>query len=206
MAQPCGVVPRAMALGVTSVFPVGDGRHWNDSRNLPRVDRRAPVDDVAFMQVLVAKLVAEGGVDPERVFFAGISNGGFMSEELARTAALPIAGIAIVAAAASEPSRQSGPPRRPCRLLDVRGHSRSDPAVRGPSSKLGGIRPSQRGVRRVARLQAAGGGVAGQGGGGGATLRTSRAVEDVAHEWAQANGLPPAPLVEPLPMPAGTRR
>ena len=40
-------------------------------------------DDVGFLAALVARLVGELGVDPQRVFAAGVSNGGSMALRLA---------------------------------------------------------------------------------------------------------------------------
>jgi polyhydroxybutyrate depolymerase len=196
MAALMGVVPRAAAVGMVTVFPEGIDRAWNDNRDAPRLARRQGVDDVAFLQALVAGLVAEGIADPSRVFFCGISNGGFMSEMLARQARVPVAGIALVAAGATEPSRRWGPPARPCTVLLFEGTG--DPIVPyggGPISILGGLRNS----RNAAPSARPAAGRRGEQGGRG----IGAPVEAVAQDWAVTNGCGPTPAVEALPCPPG---
>lgn len=71
---------------------------WNAGAccGLPRVD---DVDDVAFVMAMIAELVAEYSVDPERVFLAGFSNGGMLSYRLACEYGNAFAGIAVVGGA-----------------------------------------------------------------------------------------------------------
>ncbi len=56
------------------------------------------VDDVGFLEALVAREVASHGLDDRRVYAAGYSNGGFMVQRLACERPSLLAGIAIVAA------------------------------------------------------------------------------------------------------------
>jgi len=53
--------------------------------------------------------VADGVAAPGPVFAAGISNGAFLAEHLARHASLPVAGIALVAGSATVVSRRAVP-------------------------------------------------------------------------------------------------
>jgi polyhydroxybutyrate depolymerase len=197
MAALCGIVPRAREMGVLTVFPEGVNRVWNDSRSAPRVAARQGVDDVGFLQALVARMTGDGSVDPGRVYFAGISNGSFMSEHLARHALVPIAGLALVAGPSTVPSNQLGPPQRPCPVLMFSGTA--DPLVPydgGPITLMRGNRGGQaqrddggRAVRRAMR----GRGPAASGRG------QCVAAEVVAQQWAQANGDGSQPVVEGLP-------
>ena len=41
------------------------------------------IDDVGFISLLIDELIIEYGIDPNRVYITGISNGGFMSYTLA---------------------------------------------------------------------------------------------------------------------------
>ncbi|QXD14135.1 alpha/beta hydrolase fold domain-containing protein [Rhodocaloribacter litoris] len=54
------------------------------------------VDDVAFISALIGHLVATYRIDPQRVYVAGMSNGGMMAYRLACEVADRIAAVAIV--------------------------------------------------------------------------------------------------------------
>lgn len=81
-------------------FPQGVAKGWNDGRPLrSRRDRmRAGVDDVGFLATLVDHLHGVYGIDRERVYATGISNGGFMSFRLGLELSDRIAAIAPVTA------------------------------------------------------------------------------------------------------------
>ena len=55
-------------------------------------------DDTAFLLAVIDKLINEPGVDADRVYVTGISNGGFMAQRLACDAPDRIAAMASVAA------------------------------------------------------------------------------------------------------------
>ncbi len=72
-------------------YPSGVGGHWNDGRNVQRyVAHRERVDDVDFLAKLVDELVEKRDVDPQEVFFLGVSDGAMMAHRFAceRTAKL----------------------------------------------------------------------------------------------------------------------
>lgn len=54
------------------------------------------IDDVAYARRVVATLVAQGRVDPARVYAVGFSNGGMMAYRLAAQAPELVAGVAVV--------------------------------------------------------------------------------------------------------------
>ncbi|MEM1166245.1 MAG: PHB depolymerase family esterase [Planctomycetota bacterium] len=59
-------------------FTNGDAQTWNDLR--PGADgRRSREDDAGFINAVVAEAIAMDGVDPERVYVTGSSNGGMMA-------------------------------------------------------------------------------------------------------------------------------
>jgi len=178
-----GLHTRGPAAGFCTVFPDGWNRVWNDQRDAPRLKRREGVDDVAFLTALVARLAAEHGAGPV-VWAAGISNGAFLAEHLARHERLPLAGIALVAGGATVASRQARPhPGRPATVIAFNGTA--DPLVPyggGPIGPLGRIAQ-----RRAGRIGASPGrGVAAP-------------IEAVAADWAATNGCPPAPDIVPGP-------
>ncbi|MCB9547379.1 MAG: esterase [Myxococcales bacterium] len=86
------------------VFPDGVEKGWNDGRPLGsrRDRRRAGVDDVGFLSALVEHLVRTHGLDARRVYFTGMSNGGFMSQRFALDRAEQVAAIGVVVANVAE--------------------------------------------------------------------------------------------------------
>ncbi len=140
MAALTGLARRAPGAGFAAVFPDGSGRVWNDQRgDAPRLARRAVIDDVGFIDALVAKLVADGIADPASVYAIGISNGSLLAEHIARHGLLPFAGIGLVAGPATVPSRDAMPrPARPATVVMF--HGTADPLVPyggGPIGMLG---------------------------------------------------------------------
>jgi polyhydroxybutyrate depolymerase len=85
--------------GFVVAYPQGFEGHWNDCRRAADyAARRLNVDDVAFFEALVERLRRERGVDPARVFVAGVSNGGHFVFRLALERPRRIAGAAAFAA------------------------------------------------------------------------------------------------------------
>jgi polyhydroxybutyrate depolymerase len=71
--------------GFVVAYPQGVEGHWNDDRRVGDfAARRLRVDDVGFLQALVARLVVERNIDRDRVYVTGVSNGGAMVLRLAR--------------------------------------------------------------------------------------------------------------------------
>lgn len=92
--------------GFAVVYPKSFGFDWNDCSSIgdTAVDG-VRADDAAFLAALVDKLVGEIGVDPKRVFAAGVSNGGSMALRLALEH--PQRYHAVAAALANVPAPQN---------------------------------------------------------------------------------------------------
>ncbi|MEM9303254.1 MAG: PHB depolymerase family esterase [Pseudomonadota bacterium] len=71
----------------------GDQQQWNDCRTEPGA-ATSTADDVGFIVALAAWAVDTLGVDPDRIYVGGSSNGGMMSFRLADEAPAPFAAIA----------------------------------------------------------------------------------------------------------------
>lgn len=89
----------ADANGFAVVYPQGSGNYegtpyWN-AHTFPGVD-----DDIGFLSALARSLQSEHGLDPERTFTAGFSNGGMMSYLLAMETPEVFRGAASVVGAA----------------------------------------------------------------------------------------------------------
>jgi polyhydroxybutyrate depolymerase len=89
----------ADAHGFALAYPDAISFDWNDCSKVGdfTVDGRE-VDDVGFLEALTDKLIAEGSVDPARIFATGVSSGGFMSLRLALEAPSRFRAVAAVSA------------------------------------------------------------------------------------------------------------
>ena len=178
-----GLGRRGPAAGFVTVFPDGVNRVWNDSRGAPATRRRQGVDDVAFLQALVTKLATDGRARGDDVYLAGISNGGLMSEHLARHGLLPAAGIGLVAGPGTQPSRTAMP--RPVGSASVVVFAgTADPLMPYGGGPIGPVgRMAQRRDPAGDRGLAVG-------------------AETVAADWVAANGITGAPRIEAVTMAA----
>jgi polyhydroxybutyrate depolymerase len=128
--------------GFVVVFPDGYRRSWHDLRESgPAAEDQ--VDDVGFLTDLVSLFVKEHGVDPARVYVAGMSNGGFMAGTLACKATTVFAAFAEVAATASFDLSSTCKPAAPVPGLFIVGELdplvpyRGGPIARDDSGKKG---------------------------------------------------------------------
>jgi polyhydroxybutyrate depolymerase len=177
MATWTGLATRGPEAGFTTVFPDAVSEVWDDAGH----GRKDGVDDAAFVRALVGCLAPPGGT----AVLAGLSNGAFFAERLARHGLVDAAGIALVAGTAREASRRTEPrPGRAVAALLIEGTA--DPLV--PYRGGRGTGPMGWMARRRARrhLVESGG-------------RETVAAEVVAADWAAANGCTPEPSVESVP-------
>jgi polyhydroxybutyrate depolymerase len=92
--------------GFAVVYPKSFGFDWNDCSAIGNTEvNGVRADDAGFLAALVDKLVGEIGVDPHRVFAAGVSNGGSMAMRLALEH--PRRYRAVAAALANVPAPQN---------------------------------------------------------------------------------------------------
>jgi len=84
--------------GFLLVYPDGFERHWNDCRaTASYTANTVNIDDVGFVRRLVDVLAANAGIDRQRVYATGLSNGGHMALRLALEAPDLVAGVAPMA-------------------------------------------------------------------------------------------------------------
>ena len=128
MERLTGFSPLSDRDGVIVVYPDAFDRNWNDGRADPHIRAQAEgVDDVEFISALITLLSQEYPIDPKRVFAAGISNGGFMSQVLAARLADRIAAIAAVSSGMAPAVAASLQPAMPVSILVINGTD--DPLV-----------------------------------------------------------------------------
>ncbi len=86
------------------------GGEWNDGM------KNRTVDDVGYVQAVLAKLAKTCNIDSHRVYAAGLSNGGFFCQLLACSIPNQIAAIAVVSSTGMEQAlnKSSGDKAIPC--------------------------------------------------------------------------------------------
>jgi polyhydroxybutyrate depolymerase len=95
-------------------------------------------DDLAFLDALIAVLVADGTADPAAIHLVGISSGGMMALRYACLRADRVASVAVFLATMPLEANQDCHPIRPLSVLMVAGTA--DPVVRWTGEvALGGI-------------------------------------------------------------------
>jgi polyhydroxybutyrate depolymerase len=112
------------------IFPDGLDHAWADDRPDARRAGRGPpegTDDVAFIAKLVEKYVADGSVDPKRVYVTGISNGGAMTMTLVCARADLFAAAASVIMNLTDESAGACHPQRTVPMLVMNGTA--DPLI-----------------------------------------------------------------------------
>jgi len=177
MAAWTGLAVRGPAAGFATVFPDAIGENWDDT-GCGRLDG---VDDGAFVAGLIDLLVAEGTAMAGVVFVAGLSNGAFFAERLARQGIVRATGIMLVSGTAREAGRQATPlPAHPSAMLCIEGTR--DPLVPYAGGRASG--PMAWLARRRVRRSLV------------ATDRKVVAVETLTADWAAANGCSAPPTNE----------
>ena len=95
-----------------------------------------PVDDVAYIDAIIADVSARYAVDPRRIFLVGHSNGAFMSHRMACDRASEIAAIVALAGATFNDAMRCAP-TEPVSILDV--HGTADPTIAFGGGVLAGV-------------------------------------------------------------------
>lgn len=188
MARFTGLARRGAAAGVTTVFPDGWKGLWHPLRP---PDREPGLDDARFLAELSNHLEGLGAAWSWPVFLAGISNGAWFAEHVARHSLLPVTGLFLVAGSALEASRRLAPvPLLHTTVIMMMGTGdRTTPYAGGPLTRHGPAGLVRK--RRAARH----GELPGE--------DVVAAAETVASDWAAANGTGSGPVIEELPAQRG---
>jgi len=111
--------------GMILVMPDGIDKRWNDGRT-EHFGNDSMYDDIGFISALIDKMIQDYGVDSDRIFATGISNGGIMSIRLGLDLSNKIAAIAPVTASMAKVV-ESKVPNFPISMLLINGTA--DPLV-----------------------------------------------------------------------------
>jgi polyhydroxybutyrate depolymerase len=183
IARFTGLDRRGPAAGIATVFPDGWKGVWHPAR---APDGVPDLDDALFLAQLCAHLEVDGAARSWPVFLAGVSNGAWFAEHLARHALLPVTGLFLVAGTALEFSRRLAPvPLLRTTVVMMMGTAdRAVPYSGGPLSRRGlsGILLRRRAARHGEQP--------------GEDLVAG--AETVAADWATGNGIRSGPATEEL--------
>lgn len=111
--------------GWVEIYPEGINRQWNDGRTGADGKPLRNSDDLGFLRAMLGQLASEGLIDPDRVFFAGASNGGAMTLRVICQAPELVAGAAVVIM--NQPVGMDCPDGPPVPLMFI--HGAADPMV-----------------------------------------------------------------------------
>lgn len=107
--------------GFILAAPQGVDNQWNDGRKQTISGKISTADDVAFLEAMIAELVAKDQVDPARVYMSGASNGGLMTFRFACERAGLLAGIAPTISKMPVALRDRCKPARPVAVIMIAG-------------------------------------------------------------------------------------
>lgn len=112
----------ADAEGFIVVYPQGFLRQWHYEPT-----QRSDVDDVAFIVVLLERLAEEVSYDPQRIYAAGFSQGGFFAQRLACDLSERVAALGVVGSTMSPGQQATCQPTRPLPVMFI--HGDADPII-----------------------------------------------------------------------------
>lgn len=107
--------------GFILAAPQGVDNQWNDGRKQTISGKVSTADDVAFLEAVIADLVARDRADAARVYLSGASNGGLMTFRFACERAAFLAGIAPTISKMPVALRAACRPSRPVPLIMIAG-------------------------------------------------------------------------------------
>jgi len=87
-----------------AIYPQAMDKHWNDGRESEKFQEHdAKINDVAWIEELIAELKRTYSVDKKRMYATGISNGGIFSQRLAIELGHHFAAVASLTAQIARP-------------------------------------------------------------------------------------------------------
>ena len=125
-ARQTGLSDYADREGFIAVYPDGIEHNWNDGRDTTDA-YKAGADDVKFMRLLVENLKKKLPIDGQRIYAAGVSNGGFFTQRLGCEAADVFAAVGTVSASMPTKLVEHCFPTAPISVVVIQGTA--DPVI-----------------------------------------------------------------------------
>lgn len=116
MANVVQAAQLAQKHGVWVILPSAVLRRWQESPN-----RSSSRDDLGYLSKVIRDATRRYPIDANRVYMAGLSNGGFMASRFACERPLLLAGLAVVGARLRKPVADNCRNARPLPLFMVNG-------------------------------------------------------------------------------------
>lgn len=116
MQKICGFDAIAAREGFVTAYPYAVKNHWNDERgDFKSYSHQNRIDDVKFLSQMIDAIASNYNIDKNRVYMAGVSNGGMMSHLFAIKKGDKIAAMAAVITSIPHTLKNA----RPVRALPV---------------------------------------------------------------------------------------
>lgn len=122
---------RAQRDGAITVYPDKSGSRWNDGRETTADTG----DDLAFVEAMISDLHQRHGVDRQRLYAMGVSNGGIFMQRLGCARGGMFRALSSIAANMAGPLASDCAPARPVSFLMINGTA--DSAVPWRAGELG---------------------------------------------------------------------
>jgi polyhydroxybutyrate depolymerase len=119
--------------GFVVVYPDGVGRAWNAGRCCGRPYQQK-IDDVAFLTAVVRDAEQRDGIDPQRVYVTGMSNGAIMAYRF--TCETPVA-VAAIGPVAGDLEVSCNAPHGPVSVLAIHGTADRNVPIAGGYNTAG---------------------------------------------------------------------
>jgi polyhydroxybutyrate depolymerase len=104
------------ARGIVAIYPSGERRHWNDGF-MGRARETSSRNDVHFLDTMLDFYVAQKIVDPSRLYIAGISNGGMMTQRMLCASRYTFSGALVAVATHPDIGRCKNPRITPLQIM-----------------------------------------------------------------------------------------
>lgn len=124
--------------GFIVIYPDGYRRSWADGSQRYEADQ-AGIDDLLFVQTLLASLSSRFSIDERRIYATGFSNGGFFAQRLGCELSEQIRAVATVGAVLPEAVLESCEPSRAVPMLMIHGRADQDMPWEGKPPQLASV-------------------------------------------------------------------
>jgi polyhydroxybutyrate depolymerase len=129
IAQRTGLAQQGPQAGFAVVFPQSRASVWNrfsPGKEPPQAIELfrqvgGPPNDIGFLEMLIADLVRRGLSDPDRIYLAGLSNGGFMTLSMFCSGPRQFASIGLIVSSMPDSTGDECRPAKPVPVVIMNG-------------------------------------------------------------------------------------